>query len=102
MFGRTPKKSDNKKYYDIFGVSKDSAPNELKKAYRNIAIKNHPDKGRDLEKVSKFCLLSAFLCFIIYETLFRIICEDLNYVYLLGVHDVQILLLMTLFALIME
>ena len=45
-----PPQSDNTKFYKLLGVEKDAGEAEIKKAYKRMAIKNHPDKGGDPEK----------------------------------------------------
>ena len=34
-------------YYDVIGVSKDSTPDEIKKKFRELAKKTHPDKTKE-------------------------------------------------------
>ena len=59
-----PKEVDNKKLYEVLGVEKDATMDQIKKAYRKLAIKCHPDKGGDADKVSKFNQISSLNSFV--------------------------------------
>ncbi len=37
-------------YYDILGVSQNATQDEIRKSFRNLALKYHPDKNRNSEE----------------------------------------------------
>ena len=36
-----------KNYYQVLGINSDSSSNEIKKAYRSLTLKHHPDKNNN-------------------------------------------------------
>ena len=44
---------NTEEYYNDLGITKNATQNDIKKAYRKLALKNHPDKGGDEEEFKK-------------------------------------------------
>lgn len=55
--GRSSGPVDNEELYKILGVDKNADDEAIRKAYRKLALTNHPDKGGDVEQV---CIRAYF------------------------------------------
>lgn len=56
------KAADNDSYYKILGVEKTATSAEIKKAYRKLALSNHPDRGGDAAKFQEIGEAAEVLC----------------------------------------
>ena len=44
---------EQKDYYQVLGVEKDANAKRIKEAYRELALKYHPDRNADNPSISK-------------------------------------------------
>ena len=51
-------------YYELLGITQNSSPEEIKKAYRTLSLELHPDRNKDPKAVEQYKLIN-----VAYETL---------------------------------
>ncbi len=58
----------SKNYYDILGVPRDASEQDIKKAYRKLALKYHPDKNSAEDAEEKFKVSTMRLNFFVWQS----------------------------------
>lgn len=55
-----------KDYYDVLGIQRGASDREIKKAFRKLAMKYHPDKNKDdPDAEKKFVEIAQGLCYML-------------------------------------
>ncbi len=57
-------------YYEILGVPKDADERTIKKAYRKLARKHHPDASDESAEVAEDSFLIEIIGFVVYDLFF--------------------------------
>ena len=58
-------------YYEVLGISKSASADEIKRAYRKMAKKYHPDLNRDVDTTEKFQQINSAFEFLTEENIKR-------------------------------
>ncbi|MEX2374956.1 MAG: DnaJ domain-containing protein, partial [Dehalococcoidia bacterium] len=51
--------TDSADLYSVLGVARDAPPDELKRAFRRLAMEYHPDRNQSPEAETKFKQVNA-------------------------------------------
>jgi DnaJ-class molecular chaperone len=54
-------KKENIDYYKVLGIQKSSNDDQIKKAYKKLAMENHPDLNKSKFSTQKFSLIAEGL-----------------------------------------